>query len=167
MKVRLTHDFKMPKQCACCLAPASTALKARHTRKGGSAGFNRRRVYELTVRIPYCEPCAKHVRGTALWLVALKTIGIWIVVGVLTMPMPAVNTWLPQVAATGCLAFEIFRRFRSPGGQHARTGPAARVAGLWSDEIHLDVANPKFASLLKETQWEPAKPQPVPVPARA
>ena len=185
MKVRLDREFVMPKQCACCLAPASSVLKTTQSRPGTVDGFRKKIIMGLS--IPYCAtvrgPCTRH-RNLARSAQDLRDMDRARFRPDTTLVGGGVAQEL-SVVGSRAGGSESIRGFAAVGGSSrlprlrdlapvflARrrpypVRPAARLVSFWDDEIHLDVHNPEFAKLLKEAQWVPMAKEPSPVPARA
>jgi len=159
-----------PQVCACCLEEATHSVENDKEKSTfvGIATIRRR----LAIKVPYCEPCHRHVLWNAipLGIVGLLVVGCVVSLGAAVVGALAGGILSELFSARGglitaiCLVCALVaavlswtllypgrrlrNRPRAPlGAGHFRQAPV-ELADFGKDDVTLEVHNPAYANLL-------------------
>ncbi len=167
MKVRLVGgEFRLPRQCACCLRETSDEKPLAMTKQYFVALSEVEK--GLSLRVPYCRPCQDHaywharfgmhgVVWSTLFLALLSIVGaaslyalVLVIDPELQGPKTMAGAALPFMIALGLyVRRRLSFRPRAPlDRRHASAVQAIDLSGFTAEAVTLDAANEEFGKLL-------------------
>jgi hypothetical protein len=162
--------YRIPARCACCGAPPTTSVPAKRSR-GLFLGIAAVQT-TVTVEVPYCASCIRHVkafhrasfRGLQMPSVILAAFATFFAI------IPAGEVWggtqllfVPMVLGIPVAVVAAFVMWRRRGraaaasamqGRHASGGPAVELTWFDESSFTLSCADLQFAGLLADANRE-------------